>query len=119
MLNSIKIFITLWAVLAVTSVVHAHSRLVSSSPEDGAHLGSAPSMLHLQYNEPVRMLSIELEGDVEGVVDINFSRSRQQSDHVEVALPDLADDRYTVTWTLIGQDGHRVSGTVSFTVATE
>ncbi|RUO35758.1 copper resistance CopC family protein [Aliidiomarina sanyensis] len=118
-MKKMLVLIVVWAVLAVTSVAHAHSRLVSSSPEDGAHLASAPSMLHLQYNEPVRMLSIELEGDVEGAVDINFSRSRQQNDHVEVALPDLADDRYTVTWTLIGQDGHRVSGTVSFTVATE
>lgn len=108
--------ITLWFALALTNIAFAHSALVFSSPANNAQLNEAPDAIHLEFNEDVRLLALELSGHEQGEVAIDFQRNRQATDVFHVNLPALADDVYTITWTLIGADGHRVSGDIVFTL---
>ncbi|TRW48881.1 copper resistance protein CopC [Aliidiomarina halalkaliphila] len=104
----------LWFAGALMQSAQAHSQLVQSIPANGDRLTSSPSALHLQYNEEVRLLSVELVGNEHGEIDIDFRRARRANDHFRISVPELESDDYTITWTLIGEDGHRVSGTILF-----
>ncbi|EGN74800.1 uncharacterized protein, copper resistance protein CopC-like protein [Idiomarina sp. A28L] len=109
--------ITLWFALALTNIAFAHSAVVFSSPANNSQLSEAPDAIHLEFNEDVRLLALELSGMEQGDVVIDFQRDRQAKDVFHINLPDLADDIYTITWTLIGADGHRVSGDIVFTLS--
>ncbi|WP_194756393.1 copper resistance CopC family protein [Aliidiomarina indica] len=104
----------IWAFLALAQSAQAHSQLVQSTPANGDRLTSSPSAIHLQYNEEVRLLSVELNGHEQGDIDIDFRRTRRANDQFRISVPELESDDYTITWTLIGEDGHRVSGTILF-----
>jgi|GEM_PF-1336787 len=112
-------FVLLWLLLATVQTVSAHTQLVFSTPAHQAQLSTPPPVVHLEFNEDVRLLSLELVGDNSGTVDFGFQRNRAATDVFHFELPTLADDVYHLTWTLIGADGHRVSGVVNFTVASE
>lgn len=118
MLNKMIWAITLWAALALTNIAFAHSALTFSSPGNNAQLTESPEAIHLEFNEDVRLLALELSGENQGDVDIDFQRNRTATDVFHVDLPHLYDDIYTITWTLIGADGHRVSGTILFSLNT-
>lgn len=104
----------LWFAGALLQSAQAHSQLVQSTPSNGDRLTSSPSAIHLQFNEEVRLLSVELAGNEHGEIDIDFRRTRGTNDQFRISVPDLENDDYTITWTLIGEDGHRVSGTILF-----
>lgn len=113
------LFSVVWMLIAFNQSVVAHSRLVHSSPADNESLTTSPSALHLEFNEDVRLLSLVLVGETQGEVSFGFQRNRQATDIFHFDLPNLADDAYRLTWTLLGADGHRVSGVVNFSVASE
>lgn len=93
----------------------AHTRLVSSDPRDGAELAAPPAQVTLVFEE-------ELLPDF-----VNFSISNAESEPVSIAgvsvagstvvLPWPADapgNTYTVAYRVVSQDGHPVSGAITF-----
>lgn len=103
-----------WA-LSWTVTALAHSMLVSSSPSAGAEI-SAPEELELTFNEPVRLLRVTIS-DADGQpVEFGFSPNPEAAETLSYSLPPLAVGDYTVEWTLIGADGHRVSESFGFRV---
>lgn len=92
----------------------AHSLLQESQPARGAVVDE-PRQLQLQFNEPVRVLRLELSGP-DGAVDLGFRPAAQAEKVLTRDLPELAPGEYRVEWTLIGGDGHTVSEDLRFTV---
>jgi copper transport protein len=52
--------------VAASEGAHAHAVLVGSTPVDGAVLDRAPDRVMLQFNEPVRVISLRLVNDQPG-----------------------------------------------------
>jgi methionine-rich copper-binding protein CopC len=117
------IIAVLAAVLALPGLVSAHARLVSSDPADGATLAAAPATITLTFDSELESAGAALvvtdgsgaavdTGD--GGVDLGDTEHKT----MQVSLKSgLGAGAYTATWTLTGDDGHEVTGSISFTVA--
>jgi copper resistance protein C len=116
------IIAVLAAVLALPGLVSAHAKLVSSNPEDGATLAAAPATITLTFDS-----ELESEGTTLAVTDGSGATVDQGDGGVDLGDTErktmtvslksgLGAGSYTATWTLIGDDGHEVTGAISFTV---
>ena len=116
------IIAVLAAVLALPGLVSAHAKLVSSSPADGATLDAAPATITLTFDS-------ELESEGAGLVVTDASGATVDLGDGAVDLGDterktmkvslksgLGAGSYTATWTLTGDDGHEVTGSIAFAV---
>lgn len=105
------------SVLALASPAAAHARLVSATPSSDATV-TAPRGISLTFSErfaaPFSAVSVE---DSRGrAVDLTKTVSedgRTLSGTYEAPLP---AGTYRVTWAIAAADGHRMTGTYSFTV---
>jgi copper transport protein len=107
--RAIAVLIAAFAALAIPLVASAHALLVSSSPKVGAHLGTAPGVVVLEFSQP---LNAQLSSAT--VVDPTGHRwngAVVSSLEVRVALATNATGVYTVDWTSVSEiDGHKISG---------
>jgi methionine-rich copper-binding protein CopC len=107
-------FTALLAMLTLQFPAFAHTALSASQPADGETV-SAPAALTLDFAAPVSLLVLSVTGNT-GEVDIGFAPRAEASPQHKIALPTLAAGRYTVDWTIVGADGHKISKSFSFTV---
>ncbi|HLY53434.1 MAG TPA: copper resistance CopC family protein [Steroidobacteraceae bacterium] len=104
------------ALALLPGVTQAHAHLLHAVPADGAVLRAAPARVVLTFSEPARLAVL-------WVAPENGARRRIASLPVEAApeisvpLPPLSPGRYTLTWRVIGSDGHVVPGELRFTVS--
>jgi copper transport protein len=107
--RAIAVLIAAFAALAIPLVVSAHSLLVSESPKPGAHLGTAPGVVVLEFTEA---LNAQLSSAT--VVDPTGHRWNGAVDsslEIRIALATNAIGIYTVDWTSVSEiDGHKISG---------
>lgn len=105
------------AVLVPVAPAQAHDRLVSSDPESGATLDSAPEEIGLTFSANVQ--------DIGGSVDLTGADGEKVSvgspevDGTTVTTAvedDLSAGDYEVRWRVVSSDGHAISGVVDFTV---
>jgi methionine-rich copper-binding protein CopC len=99
------------------SQAEAHAQLVSAEPAADETVAT-PEMIVLHFNEPleVRVSSMKLT-DIDGAEVATMSMPASD-DKSLAAMPvsPLAPGLYTVSWTAVGDDGHPMPGTLSFTV---
>lgn len=96
----------------------AHASLTDSKPAPGARLAMSPDSVTVRFSESVEASA--------GSVQVLDSRSRQVTGNEAVPgdnersltlkLPRLGEDVYTVSYRVISDDGHPVSGSFVFVV---
>ncbi|MGE9806906.1 copper resistance CopC family protein [Janibacter sp. G1551] len=102
------------ATLATAGPASAHARLVSSSPEDGAHLTAAPVQIMLTFSEQIgtSFATVEITkggtSAAKGKPQVEGSRVFQEVD------PTMAEGDWEVSYRVVSADGHPISGTYSF-----
>lgn len=115
--TSLSVLAMCAAVLWTTGPALAHVHLDSSTPRDGSTI-AAPTEIVMRFSGPIisRASAIKLVDARGGEVTANII----PSGNTEIlARPDqkLAPGIYRLTWTAAGEnDGHRMSGNISFTV---
>ena len=107
--------IAVLAGLVIPLAASAHALLVSTSPRAGAHLGTAPGIVVLQFSQP---LNPQLSRA--SVVDPNghtWTGSPDSALGIRIPLATNAAGVYSVDWTSVSAiDGHRISSTFTFDV---
>jgi copper transport protein len=104
--------------LAPGGIAHAHNSIVSSDPIDGAVLAATPTEISFVFDQ-----SVPLESATVTFIDASGVRSELPIAHGPNGDTDLVASlagqnvagEVTVRWRLVGDDGHVVSGRVSFT----
>ncbi len=109
-----------WIALAATGA-SAHSALLSSTPADGAQLGSAPAEVTMTFSEapdPTLSLVHVLTSTGSFVEAGPVTPTPGHADQLRIALkPGLPDGVYTVSWRVVSaQDGHVTAGAFAFGV---
>jgi methionine-rich copper-binding protein CopC len=98
-----------------TSVVQAHAALTSSNPEDGSTLSAPPTVIDLTFNEELLPDTVEIAVTTEAaglIAGIEFTTAGPT---VQVTWPqDLPDDTYQVAYRVVSNDGHPITGAISF-----
>lgn len=98
-----------------TTNVFAHTALSEAVPSDGAMIMQSPENLQLKFTEDVRLLKVAVMLG-ENEIDIEFEPSATASRQFSVTLPKLEHGHYSVAWSVMGADSHRVEGNLSFMV---
>jgi copper transport protein len=108
-------FLTLVWITAFEGVASAHAGFVSSNPEPGSELGSAPGVVTLNFSEPLNTkLSRASVATPEGVRVEGKVRS---SEEITIQLFTNVQGVYAVSWTTVSLvDGHTLSGDFRFGV---
>lgn len=97
----------------------AHAKLSTSNPTPGAVLESAPAEITLTFNEKVEQAfsTVTLtytDGKVIATDKAKVDAGNPQI--VRLQTKGLSTGTYTVKWAVAGKDGHRRTGTFSFSV---
>ena len=105
------------ALLAIPATASAHVELISSSPEAGANLDTAPAEVTVTFDDeldPDHSGFTVTDGDgIEvgsGEVDLTVADRNVMRGDVAITDPGV----YTVSYTVAGVDGHEIEGTFSF-----
>lgn len=107
---------------AVPAVAAAHVELESSSPAAGANLDAAPTEVTLTFDGELdpdgsSFTVVDHHGEEVGGggVDLDVADRNVLTGPVTIGEPGV----YTVEWTVLGVDGHEISGEFSFGYATD
>lgn len=94
----------------------AHTMLVSTDPAQDAVLPTAPDRIRFTFNEAVAVVPNGVEVyDAEGVTVA--SSSTVSGPDLDVRLEEeVGKGTLAVVWRVVGEDGHPVSGSLSFSV---
>ena len=115
-----KILSLLFGLALVTSAVtaSAHAHLQKSSPADNSVITTSPSVLVLNFSEAARLtaLSIQKGSESEQKLKLLPATAAQQ---ISVPLPQLTPGTYSVSWYVVSDDGHVMSGALHFTLAAD
>ena len=106
-------------VLAITAALlcgaaFAHSKKESTTPVDGAQLTETPDMIHMVFDDPMRITMVRLV-NADGT-EMPMVRETGLETTLEFhAEPEpLAPGGYTVEWRGLASDGHAMQGSFSF-----
>ena len=110
------------ATLVGVGKVSAHAELVTSTPQPGAVLETAPTKITLTFSEPVEISlgGIRLFDGTGTSIDVSAARHPDGDDlAVEVDLPALDNGSYIVDWRVVSADSHPVHAAFTFQVGPE
>ena len=102
--------------LSLGGAAAAHSRPETTTPGNGDVVATAPAVIAISFDKPMRVTFIELtsaDGDA-----FALERTDEMAPVVrfEAAPPPLPAGRYEVQWRGLSEDGHAMSGRFSFEV---
>jgi copper resistance protein C len=107
------------ASLTVAGQAFAHAHLKTSTPADKSTIASAPTVLTLSFTEGLNLKfsGIRVTGPAAAAVK---TRDAALTDHdMGLSVPvvgTLQPGTYTVEWHALSTDGHKTTGSYSFTV---
>jgi methionine-rich copper-binding protein CopC len=113
-LSALAVMLTTSALL-VSGAASAHATLKSSSPANGAILTEAPKVFHLEFGHAAKLTKFKLTKESQEItvaVDPNAAASTT----FNVPLTALEAGKYHAKWSTLGDDGHAMTGSASFTV---
>lgn len=104
------------AMIGISAIAHAH--LQKSSPADNSVVTTSPPTLVLNFSEAARLTALSIQKDSEPQLKLQ-PPSISAAQQISVPLPQLAPGAYSVSWRVLSDDGHVMSGTLHFTLAAE
>ena len=101
--------------LMISATAFAHTALTEAMPGDGAMIKQGPAHINLTFNGPVKLVKLELMG-VGHEMPTNFESNTEAKNAFMIETPGMHPGAFTVNWAVIGEDGHTVADSYSFTV---
>lgn len=101
--------------LMISATAFAHTALTEATPGDGAMIKQGPAHINLTFNGPVKLVKLELMG-VGHEMPTNFESNTEAKNAFMIETPGMHPGAFTVNWAVIGEDGHTVADSYSFTV---
>lgn len=99
---------------AAGATANAHSHLRSSSPAEGSTI-APPTQVLLGFSESSQLTTLTLEQGSARAFKV-VPLPAQPAQELRIGVPKLAPGAWSLTWRVIGTDGHITHGTVHFTV---
>jgi methionine-rich copper-binding protein CopC len=100
--------------LFLSGSAFAHVGVSSSMPANGAMLSQAPTTLQLTFTAPVRLVKLTMQDEKKQSIPLTLPSSATSQAAFSFALPALNATNYTVNWMIMGDDGHKMKGNMSF-----
>jgi len=100
--------------LAAAATAQAHTHLERSIPADKSRV-QAPAAIEMHFSEVAKLTALTLQKGKEAAQPIKPLPAKATAE-VSVPVPTLAPGDYVVSWRVVGDDGHVMSGNFGFTV---
>jgi copper resistance protein C len=103
------------ALVAFGVTAGAHAHLQKSIPADNSAIKTSPSNLVLNFSEAARLTALSIqkaEGPKQNLQPLPTAAAQQ----ISVPLPPLTPGAYSVSWRVVSDDGHVMSGALHFTL---
>jgi len=113
-----KLLATALFLLAATPMAFAHAHPTVSTPKPDS-IGPAPKVISVTFSEAIepKFSSLKLVDAAGKSADSNASRPKPgDAKTLLLDVPSLAPGAYTVQWSNVSTDGHKLSGEYKFTV---
>ncbi len=109
--------IALWVLvtlIATPAITVAHSKKEGTTPEDGARLSETPEMIHMVFDDPMRITFVRLVNAVGTEMPMERDTGLEPSLEFHAEPEPLQPGSYTVEWRGLAADGHAMQGSFSF-----
>lgn len=100
----------------LTTAVHAHSPLLSTSPADGAVLSTAPTEVTATFAKGIRLTRVQLIDATDTSVDLDLTDYGAFGTEFLFIVPAITAGQFRIDWRGLGEDGHILNGSFEFTV---
>jgi copper transport protein len=102
--------------LAAATPAWAHAIVIGSDPPNGSVLTTAPKVVDVMFDDPVRVGTRNAAIRNNGGVSVLGGRPfvRQSRTLVIPLQRGLRDGNYTVRWSIVSDDGHNEEGVIAF-----
>lgn len=95
----------------------AHASLVSTDPADGSVVAAPPEQVVLTFNEPVRLDGADaVQGFAPDGSDWAVQAQARDTAVVVTPVGDPGTGTVVLSWRVVSEDGHEVSGALTFTI---
>lgn len=106
--------------VAATTSAFAHAHLKASTPASGSTVATPPTDLNLTFSEGLNLkfTGVKITGSDKSAVPTGDARLGANDDTTLIVpvTGTLAAGTYKVNWHALSSDGHKTSGSYSFTV---
>ena len=103
--------IVMWA-----SVATAHSPLKSTTPANEAIIAQAPDEIRLDFGKAIRLTRLAVTHADDKKMKLDLSGRDSFKKLYLVPFEGMGSGNYLIEWRGLGDDGHALNGTFSFTV---
>ena len=103
--------IVMWASVAI-----AHSPLKSTTPANEAIIAQAPNEIRLDFGKTIRLTRLAVAHADDKKMKLDFSGNDGFKKLYLVPFEGMGTGKYLIEWRGLGEDGHALNGTFSFTV---
>jgi methionine-rich copper-binding protein CopC len=104
--------------LGVAGVVYGHAHLLEATPADGSVLKEAPASFAFKFNEAATLTSLTLQKESQPPKKIG-ELPVKPSAQFNIPAPKLDTGSYTLSYRVLSDDNHVMSGTIKFKVASD
>ena len=108
----------MWVVLLclMATPVYAHSKLDTTTPEQGAVLAEVPPHIVLTFAKRIRLTRVWMTHDDRPPVDLDLGDQRTFATRFVVPVTDMGGGLYRIEWRGLAGDGHAMRGAFTFRV---
>lgn len=103
-------------VSAFSTGANAHSRVDTTTPENGATVAQAPSEISFQFAKEIRLTRVEMIHQDHPSVRLDLGEQTSFGREFALPLEGMGEGTYHIEWRGLGADGHAMQGGFSFTV---
>ena len=112
----IKLFITFFVLAIVSLQAFAHTKLISSVPEDGATLISAPKEITLKFENGIRLTTVTLTRSGDKTIKLQLDKKVTFQTDYSLVTSNMNLGEYLLEWRGLGEDGHVLIGKFTYNV---
>jgi methionine-rich copper-binding protein CopC len=110
--------ILITALFAMPLAILAHAELEQSAPANGSTVTVAPDYFTLTFSESAHLTALTIQRDGDTSAQKIEPLPKEASEHFNIPAPRLTAGVYTLKFrNVAADDGHVMSGSIKFTVA--
>lgn len=94
----------------------AHSRVETTTPENGATIASAPSEISFSFGDEIRLTRVQMVHQDLHTVPLDLGGQTSFDRVFTLPFQGMGNGTYRIEWRGLGVDGHAMQGEFTFTV---
>ena len=106
-----------FAILSILATsAFAHSRVDSTTPENGAVIAEAPVEISFDFAADIRLTRVVMTYEDHPAVRLDLGAQTSFGQVFTLPLKAMGAGSYNIEWRGLGEDGHAMQGNFMFTV---